>query len=65
MNVQKRVFWFDDGKQPNVADALEKEKDITLHRLAFNGPQADNWGDRKSTRLNSSHLSVSRMPSSA
>ena len=41
--TEKRVFWFDDGKRPNVADALEKEKDIVLHRLAFNGPQADNW----------------------
>ena len=42
--TQKRVFWFDDGKRPNVADVLEKEQDIILHRLAFNGPQADNWG---------------------
>jgi D-3-phosphoglycerate dehydrogenase len=40
----KTVFWFEDGKRPNVADSLEKEKDITLHRLAFDGPQADNWG---------------------
>ena len=40
----KTVFWFDDGKRPNVADSLEKERDITLHRLAFNGPKADNWG---------------------
>jgi len=41
---RKSVFWFDDGKRPNVADALEKQKDITVHRLAFAGPQADNWG---------------------
>ncbi len=40
----KTVFWFDDGKRPNVADSLEKEKDIILHRLAFSGPKADNWG---------------------
>ena len=40
----KTVFWFDDGKRPNVADSLEKEPGITLHRLAFNGPKADNWG---------------------
>jgi len=40
----KTVFWFDDGKRPNVADELEKEKDITLHRLAYNGPKADIWG---------------------
>jgi D-3-phosphoglycerate dehydrogenase / 2-oxoglutarate reductase len=42
--TKKTVFWFDDGKRPNVADLLEKEKDITLHRLAYNGPKADNWG---------------------
>ena len=42
--TEKRVFWFDDGKRPNVADAIEKHKDITIHRLAFKGPQADNWG---------------------
>ena len=40
----KTVFWFDDGKRPNVADSLEKEPGITLHRLAFNGPKSDNWG---------------------
>lgn len=40
----KIVSWFDDGKRPNVADSIEKEQDITLHRLSFNGPQADNWG---------------------
>ena len=43
-NIRKTVFWFDDGKRPNVADVLEKEKDITLHRLAYNGPKADIWG---------------------
>ena len=42
--TDKRVIWFDDGKRPNVADALEKEKDIIVHRRAFAGPQADNWG---------------------
>ena len=40
----KSVFWFDDGKRPNVADALAKHEDITVHRLAFAGPPADNWG---------------------
>ena len=42
--TEKHVFWFDDGKRPNVADALERETDITVHRLGFNGPKADNWG---------------------
>jgi D-3-phosphoglycerate dehydrogenase len=39
----KRVFWFDDHKTPNVADVLSEESDITLHRLAFDGPADDNW----------------------
>lgn len=43
-NARKTVFWFDDGKRPNVADALEKDKEIVLHRLSYKGPQADNWG---------------------
>ena len=43
--VQKRVFRFEDGKTPNVADVLEKSyPDILVHRLAFTGPPADNWG---------------------
>ena len=36
--------------------------------LSFEGDADDAWsanGDRKSTRLNSSHTTVSRMPSSA
>ncbi len=40
----KTVFWFNDGKTPNVADSLGKNKEITLHRLDFKGPEADNWG---------------------
>jgi len=44
MRIEKRVFWFEDGKRPNVADALEKEKDVIVHRLSFSGPEADNWG---------------------
>jgi hypothetical protein len=39
----KRVFWFDDHKTPNVADVLSKESEITLHRLAFDGAEDDNW----------------------
>ena len=43
-SATKTVFWFDDGKRPNVADELEKEQDITLHRLSYRGPPADIWG---------------------
>ncbi len=40
----KTAFWFNDGKSPNVADSLDKNGEITLHRLRFDGPEADNWG---------------------
>src|SRR5262245_25401286 len=40
---EKRVFWFDDHKTPNVADVLAHEADFLVHRLAFNAPAADNW----------------------
>jgi D-3-phosphoglycerate dehydrogenase / 2-oxoglutarate reductase len=49
--TQKSVFWFDDGKRPNVADALEKEKDIVVHRLAFKGASADNWGAMSASQV--------------
>jgi D-3-phosphoglycerate dehydrogenase len=39
----KRVFWFDDHKTPNVADALTQATDVTVYRLAFDAPEADNW----------------------
>ena len=39
-----------------------KGKDKAKH-VVFIG--LDGWGDRKSTRLNSSHIEESRMPSSA
>ncbi len=49
--TDKRVFWFEDGKRPNVADSLGKEQDIILHRLAFNGPKADNWGAMSASQM--------------
>ena len=49
--VEKRVFWFDDGKRPNVADALEKEPDVIVHKLAFDGPPADNWGAMSASQV--------------
>jgi D-3-phosphoglycerate dehydrogenase len=39
----KRVFWFDDHKTPNVADVLAQEVDFTVHRLAFDAPEDQNW----------------------
>jgi len=43
-NTQKQVLWYDDGKKPNVADELEKVKDIIVHRVARDGPRADAMG---------------------
>ena len=40
---RKRVVWFDDGKHPSVADLLEKEADLSVERLSYDAPQADNW----------------------
>ena len=40
---RKAVVWFDDGKRPNVADALEKDPGISFHRLFYDAPAADNW----------------------
>ena len=49
--TKKTVFWFDDGKRPNVADSLEQEKDIVLHRLSYKGPKADNWGAMSASQV--------------
>ena len=46
-------------------ERLERHK-ISIEYLAGAGDGgADVWVDRKSTRLNSSHIPLSRMPSSA
>jgi len=47
----KTVFWFNDGKSPNVADCLDTMKEITLHRLKFDGPEADNWGAMSASQV--------------
>jgi D-3-phosphoglycerate dehydrogenase / 2-oxoglutarate reductase len=39
----KRVFWFDDHKTPNVADELAKATELTVHRLAFDAAEEQNW----------------------
>ena len=38
---------------------------LTMHKPWMDKVDKDSGGDRKSTRLNSSHLRLSRMPSSA
>lgn len=41
---QKTVSWFADNRKPGVGDGFDKEQDIVLHRLAYDGPKADIWG---------------------
>jgi D-3-phosphoglycerate dehydrogenase len=48
---QKTVLWYDDGKRPNVADELAKQPDILVHRLTFDGPEADNWGAMSASQV--------------
>ena len=49
--------------------ALRKQKHLTQEELAaelfVSRTAISKWEDRKSTRLNSSHIPLSRMPSSA
>ena len=60
------------GDRVRLADTdliVEVEKDFTTYgeEVKFGGGKVirDGMGDRKSTRLNSSHIQKSRMPSSA
>lgn len=39
----RRVCWFDDKKTPNVADYLEKESEVAMHRLDFKATEDANW----------------------
>ena len=48
--------------EPRIAEALAA---VDLNEFAAAFPRELSGGDRKSTRLNSSHVSESRMPSSA
>ena len=69
------AVWGEDGRGSNqverILDAKVVQEDFTapdLHGISFSvyDPERKLWcQDRKSTRLNSSHHVVSRMPSSA
>ena len=52
---------------PFLEDLLSKRKYVAIGEFHIYGNDADlpNMRDRKSTRLNSSHVALSRMPSSA
>ena len=53
--------------EAQVADlnSSEESKELETYYQFFNAETEDITSDRKSTRLNSSHVSESRMPSSA
>ena len=53
LDLDKRSITYLPGVGPKKADILQKEAGISSYE------------DRKSTRLNSSHIPLSRMPSSA
>ena len=50
-------------KQGSLSGIANRYVDLQLGPA--NGGEIDDGGDRKSTRLNSSHVRLSRMPSSA
>jgi predicted RNA-binding protein with PUA-like domain len=71
MKVGDKVFFYHSNcKEPGIAGLAEVAKLAYPDRTQFD-PQSHYYdpkstpGDRKSTRLNSSHNSESRMPSSA
>ena len=52
-------------KRKIILDCDPGHDDAVAIMLAAKSPKIDLLGDRKSTRLNSSHVRTSRMPSSA
>ena len=47
----KQVFWFDDGKSPNVADVLADEDGVAMHRLRFDDPAGPSWKVMESSHV--------------
>ena len=60
-NVHLLQFVVVDPKTKKV----ETEQDDAIHEISVTRPDSLTFRDRKSTRLNSSHIPLSRMPSSA
>ena len=55
---------FDDNRNEMITYDNSNPRYV-IDRIAIQGKSAADWTDRKSTRLNSSHSDLSRMPSSA
>ena len=54
-----------DSSGPSLHSVLEVNPDATSIASSLDSTHAEKGPDRKSTRLNSSHSEISRMPSSA
>ena len=68
LDIVRRAYAKQVMAAAGVEDARVEAAFAAVRREDFLGPgpwQIGRWGDRKSTRLNSSHRSLSRMPSSA
>ena len=74
-NVELRIINLSLGRYVDVSVVLKQGNEfVSAQNFRIEGQEYDDWGnfryrdwetDRKSTRLNSSHLKLSRMPSSA
>ena len=66
--VGRIVMWTGNGSHLDFSKGLEILREPTIRKIAIANPKHAPYGraaDRKSTRLNSSHIQKSRMPSSA
>ena len=61
----KTQILLNETKTQELLNILSSKKELVAFRKEIGKDAATIWQDRKSTRLNSSHSSVSRMPSSA
>ena len=60
------MLWFSVGRKDDFDNCTDfEEVNTTATRFAPNAGYRDWETDRKSTRLNSSHITRSRMPSSS
>ena len=63
--LRKSIEWMEENKDKWVPKNDEKAQSASARQANSSASYRDWETDRKSTRLNSSHRSLSRMPSSA